>query len=158
MATKKLLFIVVLIAIAAVGWLGAVNSLSNTEEVEAQAALVVEADALAEKELYVRAIPLYLEALGYSTESNDDIELKLLDAYLGYGKTSEYTSLVEKRAASNKAAEDEYLTAVELYLSGGDLESAAALLRLGISNTGSEHLLNAMTSTAIPTICEIRIT
>ena len=141
MATKKLLFIVVLIAIAAVGWLGAVNSLSNTEEVEAQAALVVEADALAEKELYVRAIPLYLEALGYSTESNDDIELKLLDAYLGYGKTSEYTSLVEKRAASNKAAEDEYLTAVELYLSGGDVDSAAALLRLGISNTGSEALM-----------------
>ena len=150
MATKKLLFIVVLIAIAAVGWLGAVNSLSNTEEVEAQAALVVEADALAEKELYVRAIPLYLEALGYSTESNDDIELKLLDAYLGYGKTSEYTSLVEKRAASNKAAEDEYLTAVELYMSGGDLEDAAALLRLGISNTGSEALMECYDQNCYP--------
>ena len=49
MATKKLLFIVVLIAIAAVGWLGAVNSLSNTEEVETQSALVAEVDALAEK-------------------------------------------------------------------------------------------------------------
>lgn len=150
MATKKLLFIVVLIAIAAVGWLGAVNSLSNTEEVETQSALVAEADALAEKELYVRAIPLYLEALGYSTESNDDIELKLLDAYLGYGKTSEYTSLVEKRAASNKAAEDEYLTAVELYLSGGDVDSAAELLRLGISNTGSEALMECYDQNCYP--------
>ena len=79
MATKKLIFILVLIVIAAVGWLGAVNSLSNTEETATQAALVAEADALAEKELYVLALPLYLEALGYATDANDAIEQNLLD-------------------------------------------------------------------------------
>ena len=150
MATKKLLFIVVLIAIAAVGWLGAVRSLSNTEEVETQAALVAEADVLAEKELYVRAIPLYLEALGYTTDSNGDIEIKLLEAYLSYGKTSDYTSLVEKRAASNTASENEYLTAADIYLSNGDLESAAILLRQGIDKLGSDALIECYDSNCYP--------
>ena len=141
MATKKLIFILVLIVIAAVGWLGAVNSLSNTEETATQAALVAEADALAEKELYVRALPLYLEALGYATDANDAIEQKLLDVYLDYGKTSDYTALVEKRAAANTASETEYLTAAQLYLSGGDVDSAAILLRTGIDKLGSDALI-----------------
>lgn len=141
MATKKLIFILVLIVIAAVGWLGAVNSLSNTEETATQAALVAEADALAEKELYVRAVPLYLEALGYATDANDAIEQKLLDVYLDYGKTSDYTALVEKRAAANTASETEYLTAAQLYLSGGDVDSAAILLRTGIDKLGSDALI-----------------
>ncbi len=141
MATKKLIFILVLIVIAAVGWLGAVNSLSNTEETATQAALVAEADALAEKELYVRALPLYLEALGYATDANDAIEQKLLDVYLDYGKTSDYTALVEKRAAANTASETEYLTAAQLYLSGGDVDSAAILLLTGIDKLGSDALI-----------------
>ena len=63
MKTKKMLLIVVIAVVLGVGWLLSIRTASGTEVIEEQRNLVAEADALAARQLYVRAIDLYEEAL-----------------------------------------------------------------------------------------------
>ncbi|MBQ8509984.1 MAG: WG repeat-containing protein [Clostridia bacterium] len=143
MKTKQLLLIAVLLVVLAAGWLKAMQATDNSDEIEAQNALVVQADALAEKTLYVRAIPLYQEALEYETDSNSAIEEKLMAAYLAFGETDAYISLVSSRSSRGIAAEAEYLQCAEIYLASNSLEKAMNILEVGMKKMESSETLRS---------------
>ena len=83
MKTKKMLLIVIIAAALGVGWLLSVRTASGTEAIKEQRNLVKEADELAARKLYVRAIDLYEEALSQSSRLTPEIQAKLLAAYQG---------------------------------------------------------------------------
>lgn len=142
MKTKQLLLIAILLIALAAGWLKAMQTLDNSEEIEAQNALVVEADELAQKTLYVRAIPLYEEALSYDTDENAAIEEKLLAVYLEFGENDSYISLVSKRSSNGRASETEYMKCAEIYLAQGNLEKAMKVLKTGMAKLENSDELN----------------
>ena len=116
MKGKRLLLVLVFVAVLAVGWITAVKATTGTEIIKKQNELVAEADDYFARELYVRAIPLYEEALTYSTGQNEMIRKKLLEAYLEYGDMSSYIKLVEKRISAGSAEEEEYLNVADYYI------------------------------------------
>lgn len=140
MKGKKAVVIVIIAAVLAVGWFLSVKKASGVDQRNTQNALVEEADLYAGKRLYIRAIPLYREALGYSTQSNTEIEKKLLAAYLEHGDMEEYVDLVERRVEVGTAEEAEYITAADHYITRRDRETAMKLVRTGIEQTGSQRL------------------
>ncbi len=140
MNKKRLTLIVVLIAILALVWLLALKTATSTEHIDTQNALVAEADGLAAKELYVRAIPLYEEALTYETDRIPEIEEKLLSALLGFESYDKYCKLVESRDAAGRAKVEEYVTAAEIYLGSLKLVNAISLIDRGIDALGAQAL------------------
>ena len=140
MKSKKMLLVLVFAAIMAAGWLAVVRAVSNTEALEAQKSLTAEAEGYMEKGLYVRAIPLYEEALTYDSERNDSIQEKLLDAYLAYDDFSAYRKLAEYRISQGTASEQEYLNVAEYYMGRSKLKEAMELIQKGIKQTNSEVL------------------
>lgn len=141
MKGKKALLAVVLIIFLAAGWILSLRSATGAESLEKQQALTTEADEYARKELWVRAIPLYEEALGYETKDSVQIESELLTAYAAYGDMDAYNKLVEKRASENTAAEQEYINTADSYIAGLNLEQGMELIRKGIEQTGSQKLV-----------------
>lgn len=133
MKGKRWLVVIALLVVILLGWYLSVRTASGVDDRSAQAALVQQADLYAGKELYVRAVPLYLQALGYRTESVPQIETKLQQVYLAQEDTDSYVDLVEKRSADGTASEEEYLQAAEIYLSQNDLDEAMALLKRGMT-------------------------
>ncbi|MBQ1281694.1 MAG: WG repeat-containing protein [Oscillospiraceae bacterium] len=140
MKTKQLLLIVVLLVALIAAWLSALGAASNKEAIQAQNNAVAAADVYAEKELWVRAIPKYEEALTYKTDAERAraIEVRLLAAYYAYGDTESYLSLVQARIAANVAAEEEYLNAAKICFASNDPEEAFRIVKLGRSRLNSE--------------------
>lgn len=132
MKFKQLILVLILAAILLISWLIAVKSTSKADIIAAQNALVTEADALAAKELYVRAIPKYKEALTYSTDRNNEIESLLLKAYDSYGNTKSYKNLALDRIDREVAEEEEYLLTAQIYMQNNKVEDAVNILREGM--------------------------
>lgn len=156
MKTKKLFLMLILTVFLAVGWLLSLRSATGAESREKQRAILKEADIYAGKELWVRAIPLYEEALNYRTADNAEIESRLLSAYFNYGDMASYNSLVEKRAAENTAAEQEYITASDSYIESRNLKQGMELVKKGIEQTGSQKLTDYYEENRYA--CEINLT
>ncbi len=137
MAKAKTRIILAMIAFLALCWVGMLAGHTQSPQ-QVQAQLLAQADGFAADGLYVRALPLYEEALGYAeTEENrEEIEQQMLSAYLSYGDMASYVQLVEERAADNRAAASEYVTAAEYYLSMGLANRALPILSAGIGNLG----------------------
>jgi tetratricopeptide (TPR) repeat protein len=140
MKNKRLLLVLVFAVVILAGWMVTLRTVSGTDIIEEQKELVNEADIYKDKELYVRAIPLYEKALKLDTDSNDEIEQKLLYCYENYSDTSSYIDLVKKRDAAGTAQEQEYLTAASYYIEKSKLSSAMELLKSGIEKLGSQAL------------------
>lgn len=132
MREKRWLLILVLLAVLGIGWLLCVRTVSGTEEREAQAELVAQAEMFAEKRLYIRAIPLYERALSYDTEQNIDIECRLLELYKEYGDTDSYIELAKERMKLGSAQEQEYLITAEYYFNSYASEEALSVLKEGM--------------------------
>ena len=140
MKGKKAILAAILIVFLALGWFFSLRNVTGAESREKQQELTEEADEYAGKELWVRAIPLYEEALQYETGNNVEIESSLLNAYYQYGDMDSYNDLVEKRADENTAAEQEYINTSESYIAGLKLEKGMELIKKGIDQTGSQVL------------------
>ena len=128
MKSKQLLLIVLILAALIAAWMVVLGSDKSEEQAALQAELVEKADVFAGKELYVRAIPLYSEALSYSTDQNDAIYERLLDCYLSSGDDDSFVSLVENRVSKKKADADTCLRAAEILVSYDDFKEAETLL------------------------------
>lgn len=139
MKGKKLLLSLALIIVLGICWLLSVRSVSGTEERNAQTELVESADAFAERKLYVRAIPLYEDALKYKTENNSEIQMRLLSVYQAYGNEEAWAELIEKRISSETAETDEYFSLADYYREGGDLDEALRVIKAGMSRFGTEN-------------------
>lgn len=142
MQSKKLSIILVIVIVTVAGWFLSVKAFLGVDNEKAQAQLVQEADGYALKELYVRAIPTYREALAYDVGNNAEIEAKLLNAYDLYGDMVSYVKLAEKRISDNTAAEQEYIRTADYYRSTNKLSDAMEIVRTGIGQTGSDALRN----------------
>lgn len=140
MKTKKLFLLLMLMAALAAGWFLSIRSVTGTEVIREQNRLVAEADDFLSRSLYVRAISLYEQALQEPSVLTDTIQEKLLGAYEAYGDRTSYLSLVGKRMAAGSATEEEYLTAAKYYVEKADLESAAKILKEGMSRMDSRAL------------------
>ena len=116
MKSKKVLFVFGITILLLAGWLLSVRSSTGAEVIAEQKQLVEQADQLAERKLYVRAIELYKEALQNKTSLTVDIQEKLLQAYEAYEDMGDYCELAVKRAADGTAKEEEYLKAAEYYV------------------------------------------
>lgn len=132
MKSKRIMLVLAMLAVLIAGWYFSVKAASGVEVKEKQEELVQKADVLASKELYIRAIPLYEEALRYNTNANVEIEEKLLDAYLDFGQEDLYVSLIEKRIARERASEEEYQAAAQYYLDSSTLEKGMEVLKKGM--------------------------
>lgn len=140
MQKKKLSVIIVIAAAIILGWYLSIRKFSGVDIQKQQDALVEQADGYAAKKLYVRAIPLYREALSYDTGSYSEIQEKLLETYYEYGDMSSYVKLAESRMAENTAVSEEYLKAADYYLSGYNYQEAMETLKNGIEKLGSDTL------------------
>jgi hypothetical protein len=140
MQTKKLSVIIIILVVLAAGWYLSVKKLSGVDDINAQRELVSQADIYSSKKLYVRAIPLYKEALGYSTGENINIQSKLLTAYENYGDTSSYVKLAEQRIDSGNAEEQEYLNVAEYYFQHSNIEESMSVIKNGIAKFDSNEL------------------
>ena len=140
MKGKRVLLILVFAAVLGAGWMTVIKAVTGSDTLEKQEELTAEADAFLAKELYVRAIPLYREALEYSTDQNVLIQEKLLEAYLAYGDSDSYIRLVRERISSGHASEEEYMIAAELLLSVSKLGEAMELVKKGMKDLES-HVL-----------------
>ena len=122
MKSKKLLVIVIMVFVLVIGWAFALKAVTGIDDKKKQDELLSEADSFMSRELYVRAIPLYEEALSYDTSDskNFEIENKLMNAYLVHSDMDEYVDIVEKRVKNNTALEDDYINAANYYISRYD--------------------------------------
>lgn len=140
MQSKKLSIILVIVIVTVAGWFVSVKTFLGIDNEKAQISLVQEADGYTLKELYVRAIPKYKEALTYDVGNNVEIETKLLNTYDLYGDIINYVKLAEKRMADNTAAEQEYIRVADYYLSTNKIAEAMETVKLGMRQTGSDTL------------------
>lgn len=140
MKLKKMLLVLVLAVVLAIGWLVTVRAATGSEVIREQNNLVTEADSYMARELYVRAIALYEQAVKLDTGLTSEIQEKLLAAYEAYGALDSYVKLVERRVAAGDAREEEYLKAAEYYVQNRDLDIAATFLKQGIQRFDSETL------------------
>ena len=142
MGNKKILVILVLIVVLLFGWLLAFKSVTRIDEIKKQNDLVARADGFMERELYVRAIPLYEEATKIKTtdKMSFEVEDKLLNAYFLHEDMAKYAKIIEKRAKKNTASLEEYKNTFNYYVQSYKMKDAFKLIRLGMENTGSEEL------------------
>lgn len=147
MKSKQFLLVCVLVVLLLLGWIKAMQIQSADDILAEQNMILAEADSLAEKELYIRAIPLYEKALEYDTEQNNAIELTLLDLYKQFGAMNSYETLLIKRIRQNTASEMEYLSLAELYLGSNDLEEGLQILEEGLKMLGETESLRTLYET-----------
>ena len=152
----KLILVIALLVLVLAGWMLSIEAASGTEELEQQQELIEQAREYVGKELYVRAIPKYEEALTYSTEYNTEYEKELLEVYEAYGDADSYLELALARIGDNTAQEDEYLRAAEIYLNSSDLEEAMEILLTGMERYDSQELLDFYEANRYA--CSIRVT
>ena len=116
MKKSKLLLCIILVVLVVLGWGMGVYTFLNIKEVDAQNELVSEADTFVSKELYIRAIPVYKEALTHKTDSNTEIERKLLKCYYNFGDGQSYSDLEVDLEKRGLADEDLYVNLAESYM------------------------------------------
>lgn len=129
------------LALLLVSWVVAIAAPSDGEK---QAALVEQAAALMEDEIYIRAVPLLEEAAGYRGDLTTQAETMLKQAYLQLmgqqGYQRRYTSLLQTQMSREDAGPEVFLEAANFYLERSKLSDAFTVLRNGIAKTGSEEL------------------
>ena len=140
MKNKRIILILIITLVVAVGWLIVIRSVTGTKDREEQEKILNDADAYAMDGLYIRAIPLYEEALSYHSVLNNSIEKKLLDCYYAYEDYNNYEDLVKSRIKKGTAEEAEYINMAKYYIDKFDYTEAMELLYSGIQKTSSPEL------------------
>ena len=115
MKNQKVIISVVSILVIILVWFGAVVALNNHEAEKTQADLVKQANEFRDKGLFVRAYPLYEQALEIKTENNRDIQEDLLLAYYEDQRYPDYLNYVDSLAlTADKASADNFLKCAEI--------------------------------------------
>ena len=149
MKKSKLLLCIILVVLVVLGWGMGVYTFLNIKEVDAQNELVSEADTFVSKELYIRAIPVYKEALTHKTDSNTEIERKLLKCYYNFGDGQSYSDLAVDLEKRGLADEDLYVNLAEIYMESNDYANGVKYLEKGLTSyPDSDRLRKAYDSSA----------
>lgn len=129
MKSKRVLLVLIVAVIIAFGWLMGIKSVRGVDAVSEQKLREERADWFMERELYVRAIPMYKEALTYSTDNDARIQEKLLDAYMAYEDFESYEELAGKRVSAGTATEEECMIVAEYLLNEVNLNKAMTFVK-----------------------------
>ncbi len=141
MKGKRLIISLILVLLFAIAWIASITAASGVQKKKEQADIIAEADALAIKKLYVRAIPLYESALEIETDANAEIEAKLLSSYWEHGDSNDYVALAERRISEDKSSEQEILNTATILLRGSNIDEAMKLVKEGIDKFNSDSLI-----------------
>ena len=134
MKQKRILLIALIFVVIAIIWVFVLQQFLKIDQTKEQNEYVSKADSFVEKELYVRAIDAYEKALKINTtdEKENQIEQKLLNAYLNYGDDMSYESLAESRINSGVATEEEIVNLIQMYASSYLFSDAIASAKSGL--------------------------
>ena len=137
--------IVVLIILSLlVVWAAALLSATNTQK---QAALIEQAEALLEDEIYLRAQPLLEEAVTYQTNQTFYAENLLKQVYLALrseqGYEMKYRNLLTAQMERAGTPAEIFLEASNYYFDSGKIAKGIAALRDGVQATNDPALLEA---------------
>ena len=125
-----------------VSWVVVISSKSPAEK---QLELMRQAAGLTEDYIYILAVPLLEEAVGYRTRNTPLAENELKRVYLelidNTGYIGKYTSLLEKQMNQKDAPIDVFAEAANYYMSVSKLPDALKALTAGIAKTGDPGLV-----------------
>lgn len=146
--TARISIIVGCCVLLAISWLTAITAKTDAQK---QQALIAQANAYLEDEIYILTVPVLEEAAGYDDKYTLEAEAMLKDVYLQLieqsGFRNKYTGLLDKQMARENAAPEIFEEAARYYLEVSKETEAFEVLRSGIEKTGSEMLLDLYEST-----------
>lgn len=138
---KRILIGVCCVALLAVSWVIAITAKSDAEK---QAELMEQAAAYTADEIYVLAVPLLEEAIGFNTEHTSEAENALKDVYKHLlnqrGYSRKYTALLDTQMSRDDALPEYFEEAAQFYLGRSKLADALTVLRNGVEKTGDARL------------------
>ncbi|MCL2125163.1 MAG: WG repeat-containing protein [Oscillospiraceae bacterium] len=130
------------LTLLAVSWLIAINAKSAEAK---QFELMEKAAELMSDGIYIRAVPLLEEAIGYKTAHTLDAEEALKTAYIALldtrGFSLKYADLLSLQMNRTDAVPGVFAEAAMYYLELAKIPVALEILRTGIEKTGDEALV-----------------
>lgn len=139
MSKYRFLLVIPFIAVILAAWY-IVGSNDGTK-LKKQRELLAQAAAYAEDEVYVKAVPLAVEAYNIDTEiKHTEVERILMEYYLKGGYEAEYFSMINERINSGRADKSEYPELAGYYCDNGERKKGLAVLEKGIVKFDGEQL------------------
>lgn len=139
MSKYRFLLIIPFIAIMLLAWY--IVASNDGSKLRKQRELLKLAAGYAEDKVYVKAIPLAVEAYNIDTEIKyTEIEDILMEYYFDGGYTEEYYSMINDRINGDRAEPNEYISLAEYYFSEEQRASGLAVLEKAILKADSEKL------------------
>ena len=139
---KRILIGASCVALLLISWIVAANTKSAEQK---QIELMDRAAALMADRIFVRAVPLLEEAVGYNTKFTAQAEEELKSAYLALiatgGYRRKYTALLESQMSRDDARPNVFVEAANYYFGIPRIAEALEVLRDGIEKTGSQTLI-----------------
>lgn len=140
MTGKKLIFVMIVVAVLAGGWLSALKSVSGVDQKKKQEELLSEADRFLEDSLFVRGIPLLEQAVLIETDRTAEIQEKLLEAYYQYGNMSAYETLLAQMEKTGNGKAENYLKLALYQEQIGNIEEMLQTIRRGLKYPENQEL------------------
>ena len=129
-------------AIVAIAWVIVIGAESD---VQRQDELIRQAEIYLEDEIFILALPLLEEAIGFNTERTFEAEGMLKDVYLQLidqrGMRRNYIELLNRQMSRSDAPIEVFIEAAEFHLENNRIRDALNVLTNGISRTDSEKLV-----------------
>ncbi|MGN0638479.1 MAG: WG repeat-containing protein [Huintestinicola sp.] len=139
MSKYKFLLIIPLIAVMLAAWY--IVGSNNGTKLKKQRELLAQAAAYAEDKIYVKAVPLAVEAYGIDTEIKyTEVEDILMEYYQSGGYTEEYFSMINDRINGGRAEKEEYLGLAQYYFNEREKKSGLSVLAKGIVKFDGDKL------------------
>lgn len=131
MSKYRFLLVIPLIAVMLAAWY--IVGANDGTKLKNQRELLAQAAAYAEDEIYVKAVPIAVEAYNMDTEIRyTEVEQVLMEYYQKGGYTEEYFSIINDRINGDRADKSEYLQLAEYYFNDGDRKNGLTVLEKGI--------------------------
>ena len=139
MSKYRFLLIIPFIAIMLIAWY--IVASNDGTKLRKQRELLELAAGYAEDKVYVKAIPLAVEAYNIDTEIKfTEVEDILMGYYLDGGYTEEYYSMINDRINGDRAEREEYISLAEYYFGEEERAGGLAVLEKAILKYDSDKL------------------
>lgn len=139
MSKYRFLLIIPFIAVMLLAWY--IIGSNDGTRIKSQRELLSQAAAYAEDKVYVKAVPLVVEAYNIDTDIRyTEIEPVLMEYYLAGDYRDEYFSMVNARIEGDRAEREEYLALAEYFFNEGEASSGLAVLEKAIVKYDGDKL------------------
>lgn len=139
MMKKKILMTAILGIYLSIGWYCVIGSDSQFES--EQEKLLLEARNYLEDEIYIKAIPLYKEAINIKTKMTNEIVYELAQAYKQSGDLMSYRNQLDFLMSDEAPSEEVFIEAAMYDIENNRYNSGLSVLKDGIEKLNSEKLI-----------------